>query len=280
MLLNFSPPCPRGSSVYIKPGHLLVSIDVLSTGLNSITISPLYRQSYRSHSVNHGPIQHLRSPDRGTGRRGQRPQRADQRPEPVQQHQGEGSMQQHPRDRASIARTTVLTAVRDMMVHMAAPCLSNLASLAFSYCGDHLASDGVIYLQGTGGKFVNMDIDCDGTQHGVGDDGRCGYQRRHPVHHVLPGHREGLQQGVNDLNAFVHSYVVFGNVGSKEETGRTSTLRRTASEPLSIMAVVCGNGKMVRAGNETEEPPALRPGRFDAIARPLTSSLGLRCLGR
>jgi len=45
---------------------------------------------------------------------------------------------------------------------------------AFSYCGDHLADYGVIYLQGTNGALADMDIDCDGLQGGPGDDGRCG----------------------------------------------------------------------------------------------------------
>jgi hypothetical protein len=54
---------------------------------------------------------------------------------------------------------------------------------------------------------------------------------------------QSFGQGVDDLNAFVHPYVVFGNVGSK--AGFTNFDPQSQGiEPLSLMAVVCGD-KMV-----------------------------------
>ncbi|RDL39916.1 Endo-chitosanase [Venustampulla echinocandica] len=113
----------------------------------------------------------------------------------------------------------------------------------FSYCGDHLDDYKVVYIQGTGGALADMDIDCDGLQGGPGDDGRCGSsgdtQSQTSFKDKIAGY--GVS-GVKDLNAFVHPYVVFGNVGSK--AGFTNyDPRANGIEPLSLMAVVCG-GKM------------------------------------
>ena len=119
------------------------------------------------------------------------------------------------------------------------------AWLAFSYCGDHLADEGIIYLQGTGGQFVNMDIDCDGTQGGVGDDGRCGSSDDTQDQTSFEDTVQGYNKGVDDLNAYVHSYVVFGNVGNKGGNWPNFDPEAYGVEPLSVMAVVCGNGKMV-----------------------------------
>ncbi|TVY90493.1 Endo-chitosanase [Lachnellula willkommii] len=77
--------------------------------------------------------------------------------------------------------------------------------------------------------MADMDIDCDGVQHGKGDDGRCGSSgdtraRRRPRIPLLR------------FDAFLHPYVVFGNVGSK---GKFDPQSKDV-EPLSLMAVVCG----------------------------------------
>lgn len=86
-----------------------------------------------------------------------------------------------------------------------------------------------------------MDIDCDGTQGGKGDDGRCGASTDTQGQTSFQDTVASYKKGVTNLNAFVHPYVVFGNVGNKGDFKPQSQ----GVEPLSLMAVVCG-GKMVR----------------------------------
>lgn len=94
-----------------------------------------------------------------------------------------------------------------------------------------------MYLQGTNGKLADMDIDCDGQQKGKGDDGRCGFSQDTQSQTSFMGTLAGYKKGVTDLNPFIHSYVVFGNVGSKGSFDP----RSKGIEPLSLMAVVCGD---------------------------------------
>ena len=86
----------------------------------------------------------------------------------------------------------------------------------FSYCGTSLPDKNIIYIQGRNGALANMDIDCDGAQGGPADDGRCGNsddtQSITSFQWLVEGY--GVP-GVRDLNPYVHSYVVFGNSGSK-----------------------------------------------------------------
>ncbi|KAI0595109.1 fungal chitosanase of glycosyl hydrolase group 75-domain-containing protein [Biscogniauxia sp. FL1348] len=113
---------------------------------------------------------------------------------------------------------------------------------SFGYCGDHLDSDGVIYLTGKGGQFANMDVDCDGVQGSAADDGRCGSsgdtQSQTSFQYQLSQYGAA---GVADLDANIHSYVVFGNVGSEAEGYTSFDPQRYGVEPLSVMAVVCGD---------------------------------------
>ncbi|KAG9232869.1 family 75 glycoside hydrolase [Amylocarpus encephaloides] len=110
----------------------------------------------------------------------------------------------------------------------------------FSYCGDHLVDSKIVYLQGTGGALADMSIDCDGVQKGAGDDGRCGSSTDTQSQTSFQSQVNTFDPSVKDLNAFVHPYVVFGNVGSKE--GFTNFDPTSAGiEPLSLMAVVCGD---------------------------------------
>ncbi|KAL1866294.1 hypothetical protein VTK73DRAFT_4824 [Phialemonium thermophilum] len=109
-----------------------------------------------------------------------------------------------------------------------------------SYCGDHLSDYNVIYLQGTNGKLVNMDIDCDGQQGGPADDGRCGESGDTQSITSFQYLIEGYHKGITDLNANVHPYVVFGNDGSKPGW-KTFDPQAYGVEPLSVMAVVCGD---------------------------------------
>ncbi|RFU29037.1 hypothetical protein B7463_g7309, partial [Scytalidium lignicola] len=112
----------------------------------------------------------------------------------------------------------------------------------FSYCGDHLNDYGIVYLQGTGGALADMDIDCDGLQKGPGDDGRCGSSGDTQDQTSFEDTVASYSKGVDDLNAFVHPYVVFGNVGSKSGFVNFDP-RSVGVQPLSLMAVIC-SGKM------------------------------------
>ncbi|KAI1820809.1 chitosanase [Xylaria intraflava] len=114
----------------------------------------------------------------------------------------------------------------------------------FSYCGDALDSDGIIYLQGTGGALADMDIDCDGAQKdSPANDGRCGSSEDTQDVTAFADTVSGYKSGIKDLDSYIHPYVVFGNSGSK--SGYTNFKPRDYGiEPLSLMAVVC-NDKLV-----------------------------------
>jgi hypothetical protein len=85
-----------------------------------------------------------------------------------------------------------------------------------------------------------MDIDCDGVQSGPGRDSRCGDSSDTQSQTSFQDTVAGYKKGVSDLNAFVHPYVVFGNVGSK--SGYTVfDPTKNGVEPLSLMVVVCGD---------------------------------------
>lgn len=109
----------------------------------------------------------------------------------------------------------------------------------------------VIYLQGTGGALVNMDIDCDGIQDGPADDGRCGSSGDTQSQTSFMDTVAGYGTGQEDLDANAHPYVVFGNVGSKSDWA-TFDPQEYGIEPLSIMAAVCGD-KLVRLPNLSAE---------------------------
>lgn len=109
---------------------------------------------------------------------------------------------------------------------------------SYSYCADD--SKGILYLQGTGGNLANMDIDCDGIKDGIGDDGRCDSSGDIQYQTAFMDTVAGYSNGVEDLNPFVHDYVVFGNYGS-EDGYITFDPEEYGIEPLSVMAVVCGD---------------------------------------
>ncbi|GAP84752.1 putative glycoside hydrolase family 75 protein [Rosellinia necatrix] len=110
----------------------------------------------------------------------------------------------------------------------------------FTYCGDRLASQGIIYQQGTGGALSDMDIDCDGVQGSPADDGRCGNSGDTQSVTSFADVVQGYGRGVDDLDANIHPYVVFGNVGSRPGYANFDP-RAHGVEPLSVMAVVCGD---------------------------------------
>ncbi|KAL2064467.1 hypothetical protein VTL71DRAFT_4961, partial [Oculimacula yallundae] len=112
----------------------------------------------------------------------------------------------------------------------------------YSYCGDHL-SEGVIYLQGTGGKLADMDIDCDGIQNGPASDGRCKKSSDTQEHTSFEDTVKGYNKGAQGLDAYIHTYVVFGNVGTNPGFVNYDP-RKDGVRELGLIAAVCGNGKM------------------------------------
>ncbi|KAI0197981.1 chitosanase [Astrocystis sublimbata] len=107
----------------------------------------------------------------------------------------------------------------------------------FTYCGDR---DGIIYQQGTNGALSDMDIDCDGVQGSPADDGRCGNSGDTQSITSFADTVRGYGKGVDDLDANIHPYVVFGNFGTNP--GYTNfDPQEHGIEPLSVMAVVCGD---------------------------------------
>lgn len=119
--------------------------------------------------------------------------------------------------------------------------LTNLTAKDFGYCGDHLSDYGIMYLSGNGGQLVNMDIDCDGA---LGDgDGSCDSSDDTQPQTRFQDTVAGYHKGVDDLNAYVHSYIVLGNEG-KSNGYISFDPQSYGVEPLSIVGVVCGD-KMV-----------------------------------
>ncbi|KAJ2983003.1 hypothetical protein NQ176_g1009 [Zarea fungicola] len=135
----------------------------------------------------------------------------------------------------------------------------------FCYCGDHLPSDGIVYLQGTGGSLVNMDINCNG---GPRDgDGSCDKSTDNQPLTYFREISESYNNG-SDLNAYVHPFVTFGNYGTKRSYP-TFDPRSVGIEPYSIMAVVCGD-KLVYGfwgDADTDVGPGLVGEAADSIGR-------------
>lgn len=95
-----------------------------------------------------------------------------------------------------------------------------------------------MYMQGNGGQLINMDIDCDGAQ--SGGDGSCDSSGDTQAETTFKDTVAGYGRGINDLDAYIHSYVVLGNDGSKN--GYISFKPESYGvEPLSLVAVVCGD---------------------------------------
>lgn len=83
-----------------------------------------------------------------------------------------------------------------------------------------------------------MDIDCDGAL-GTGD-GSCDSSNDTQGQTTFQQTVQGYNRGIADLNAYVHSYVVLGNQGSKDGYVQFDP-QSVGIEPLSIVAVVCGD---------------------------------------
>lgn len=109
-------------------------------------------------------------------------------------------------------------------------------NLGFAYCAD---KPGVIYLQGKNGQLADMDIDCDGLTESYDGDTRCDGSTDTQSQTSFQDELRS-KHGISDLNAYVHSYVVFGNAGSKPGYV-TFDPTQHGIEPLSVMAVVCND---------------------------------------
>ncbi|TID01677.1 Endo-chitosanase [Colletotrichum higginsianum] len=108
----------------------------------------------------------------------------------------------------------------------------------FVYCGDYLDEYQIIYLQGKNGQLANMDVDCDGAQ--GGGDGRCASSTDTQSETTFRDTLRGYGTGGRDLNASLHSYVVFGNEGTKSGWP-TFDPTQHGVRPLSLMAIVCND---------------------------------------
>ncbi|KFG78797.1 chitosanase [Metarhizium anisopliae] len=144
----------------------------------------------------------------------------------------------------------------------------------FDYCGDHISDYNVIYLQGKNGQLVNMDIDCDGIQHGPADDGRCGSSGDTQSVTSFADTLRGYGTGQRDLDANAHPYVVFGNTGSRKGFANFDP-RKYGVEPLSVMAVVCNN-KLIYGvwGDENGDDGS------ESMVGEASISLATACFGR
>lgn len=83
-----------------------------------------------------------------------------------------------------------------------------------------------------------MDIDCDGAL-GTGD-GSCDSSTDTQGQTTFQQTVKDYNKGIDDLNAYVHSFVVLGNQGSKDGYVQFDP-QSVGVEPLSIVAVVCGD---------------------------------------
>lgn len=97
-----------------------------------------------------------------------------------------------------------------------------------------------------------MDVCCDGEQGGPADDGRCNNDPSLLSITAFQSEIEDYDVGIKDLNANVHSYIVFGNTG--DTPGWPTFLPEDHGiEPLSLMAVVCGEN-LVRCAPDSHHP--------------------------
>lgn len=91
-----------------------------------------------------------------------------------------------------------------------------------------------------------MDVDCDGSQESPVNDGRCDRSVDTQSTTAFEDTIIGYNAGIKELNPYVHPYVVFGNDNEDHKSGFVFfNPEDYGIEPLSIIAVVCGNELVV-----------------------------------
>lgn len=91
-----------------------------------------------------------------------------------------------------------------------------------------------------------MDIDCDGADNTAG-----GCSNDQSGQGVTAFRDEVSNYDIDDLNANIHPYVVFGN----EDSSPSFEPQGHGMEPLSVMAIVCG-GELVHVPSSRVVPVA------------------------
>ena len=124
-----------------------------------------------------------------------------------------------------------------------------------------------------------MDIDCDGLQHGEGDDGRCGNSDDTQSETAFKDTVAQYSNGVEDLNAYVHDYVVFGNYGTADGY-TTFDPEEHDVKPLSVMAVVCGDQLVCFHEQNPDTDAILTCNRFTEFGATQTETTGPPLLAR
>jgi len=119
-----------------------------------------------------------------------------------------------------------------------------------------------------------MDIDCDGAQGGPADDGRCGASTDTQSVTSFQWIIERYNKGIRDLNANVHPYVVFGNDGTLPGW-KTFDPKEYGIEPLSVMAVVCGDKLVYGIWGDTNGDDGEHP-----VVGEVSISLATACYGK
>ncbi|KAF2123123.1 chitosanase [Lophiotrema nucula] len=100
------------------------------------------------------------------------------------------------------------------------------------YCKDD-ASGAVFLKDSKNGGFADMDIDCDGLN---ADQGDC---HNDPTGQSITAFQDEVSQfGIKDLDAHIHTYVVFGNEGDNPSFSPTDA---ADIQHLSVVAVLCNN---------------------------------------
>lgn len=122
---------------------------------------------------------------------------------------------------------------------------SKLTSFAdYVYCGDHLKSEGIVYIQGVNGNLAALGPSCAGDTYRYNDDfdSYCDSSLDNPVNPTtFQPIIQSYNVGVSDFNPYVTSFVTFGNVESKNPGFISFDPRKYGIEPMSIIAVVCNN---------------------------------------
>lgn len=95
-----------------------------------------------------------------------------------------------------------------------------------------------LHSQNNGGEYADMDVDCDGANNSAGD---CANDPSGQGQTAFQDVVQSYNVGLEDLDANIHPFVVFGNSGSSPSFDPQAY----GIEPLSIMAVIC-NGQLVK----------------------------------